>query len=742
MKGSDHHRGYGPVYFSASSLETLSQKTRNSLTGKLKTQNQKPKTEACRISFIVPGLLALLFLLSCGVGGWFGPIGEFSLPIPWTGGNALPAGYFILLFAIQWFLCMGLLLLVPRTFSSRQKVFFIFALALAGRLLLLAHEPSDDMNRYLWEGKVLSSGISPYHHAPYDPLMNALAENDPFHGQINHPHMTAAYPPLMVAFFSLLGGIWYHPLAIKGMLMLLDMGTMVFLAFLLSYRSLDTRWLILYGLNPVILWAFAAKGHFDVIQCFLLTGAICFFDRKKWGWMFLLAGLSIQVKYVSALAVFFLLNRENLRYSWIVPVVAILPYGVFSWVFANENLQGMFASITQFGENFAFNGSIHGILRVIFGDIEPATMTCKVLLAVLLGLGFFHFSPARNSRYRNDPVSGCFYVLGCVILLAPTVHFWYISWVIPFLVLQPSRPWMLLCLTIAFYFVTNGIYHHTGVWRLPVWAYLCQWLPFYALLMLEGVFFIKQIRSKMKTDVPRNVSVVIPARNEELRIVSCVREALKDDAVTEVIVIDGGSSDRTREKAFGAGARVLEDRRSLEDGGGRGGQICTGIRAAQGDLVAVVHADTLVKAPDFTRMCKVLEKQPRLSGGALGSVFESRDPRLGLINFANDLRMVFLGISFGDQVQFFRRRSVVSRQLFPHIPLMEDVEFSIRLNNLGPQVFLFGSARVSARRWEIRGFRNALSVMRRVGSYLLKRLGGTPNTKAMYRSYYGKEKSR
>ena len=707
MKGSDHHREYGPVYF----------------------------------SFIVPGLLALLFLVSCGVGGWFGPIGEFSLPIPWAGGNELPAGYFILLFAIQWFLCMALLLLVPRHFSSRQKVFFILALALAGRLLLLTHESSDDMNRYLWEGKVLASGISPYHHAPDDPLMNALAENDPYHGQINHPHMTAAYPPLMVALFTLLGGIWYHPLAIKGMLMLLDMGTMVFLAFLLSYR-MDIRWVILYGLNPVILWAFAAKGHFDVIQCFLLTGAICFFDRKEWGWMFLLAGFSIQVKYVSALAVFFLLNRENLRYSWIVPVAAILPYGVFSWVFANENLQGMFTSITQFGENFAFNGSIHGMLRVIFGDIEPATMTCKILLVGLLGLGFFHFSPARSGRYRNDPVSGCFYVLGCVILLAPTVHFWYISWVIPFLVLQPSRPWMLLCLTIVFYFVTNGIYYHTGVWRLPVWAYLCQWLPFYALLMLEGVFFVKQVRSEMETDVPRNVSVVIPARNEELRIVSCVREALKDDAVTEVIVIDGGSSDRTREKALGAGARVLEDRRSLEDHGGRGGQICTGIRAAQGDLVAVVHADTLVKAPDFTRMCKILERQPRLSGGALGSVFESRDPRLGLINFANDLRMVFLGISFGDQVQFFRRRSVVSRQLFPHIPLMEDVEFGIRLHGLGPQVFLFGSARVSPRRWEIRGFRNALSIISRVALYLLRRIGGTPDTKAMYRNYYGKEKFR
>ncbi len=671
-------------------------------------------------------LATLLMLLSCVASGW-------------TDENAFPAGHFILLFAFQWALCMALLLLVPRSFPANRKVLFIFTLALLCRLALLPHDPSDDVNRYLWEGRVLAHGISPYHHAPDDPLMNFLAENDPFHGKINHPHITAAYPPLMVALFSLVGSARYHPLAIKGILMLFDMGTMVFLAFLLTYRNLDLRWLILYGLNPVILWAFAGEGHFDVIQCFLLTGAISFFDRKKWGWMFLLAGLSIQVKYVSVLALFFLLNRENLRWAWIPVVAAILPYGIFLWVFGNESTLGMFAGITRFSENFAFNGSVHGLLRVIFGGIEPATTTCKVLLAVLLGWGIFHFHPARNNRYRNDPVAGCFYSLGCVIVLAPTVHFWYISWVIPFLVLRPSRPWLMLSLSTAFYFVTYGIYYHTGEWRLPVWAYLCQWLPFYGLLILQGAFFLKQIRSPMETDAPGTVSVVIPARNEELHIVSCIREALKDPAVSEVIVIDGGSSDRTREKALGAGARVLEDTRSILEGGGRGGQICAGIHAARGDLVAVVHADTVVKKPAFTGMCDVIAKQPHLSGGALGSVFESHNPWLGLINFANDLRMVFFGISFGDQVQFFRRKPVASRRLFPGIPLMEDVEFSIRLHTLGPQVFLFGNALVSPRRWETQGFGNAFSVMARVSSYLLKRLRGTPETGDMYRSYYGNE---
>ena len=133
----------------------------------------------------------------------------------------LPAGLFMGLFAIQWFLCLAMLLLLPMDLSSKQKALFLFTLALACRVLLLAHEPSDDMNRYLWEGRVLINGISPYHHAPHDAALRHLAGNDPFHAAVNHPDMSAAYPPLMLALFSVAGIVFYHPLAIKIVLLFL-----------------------------------------------------------------------------------------------------------------------------------------------------------------------------------------------------------------------------------------------------------------------------------------------------------------------------------------------------------------------------------------------------------------------------------------------------------------------------------------------------------------------------------------
>jgi hypothetical protein len=98
--------------------------------------------------------------------------------------------------------------------------------------------------------------------------------------------------------------------------------------------------------------------------------------------------------------------------------------------------------------------------------------------------------------------------------------------------------------------------------------------------------------------------------------------------------------------------------------------------------------------------------------------------------------MVFFGISFGDQVQFFRRNPVIEKNLFPNIPLMEDVEFSMRMQTLGRQVNLFGRALVSDRRWASVGFKNSFIVICNLVSYLWLRIWKTPDTFAMYKSYY------
>jgi hypothetical protein len=87
-------------------------------------------------------------------------------------------------------------------------------------------------------------------------------------------------------------------------------------------------------------------------------------------------------------------------------------------------------------------------------------------------------------------------------------------------------------------------------------------------------------------------------------------------------------------------------------------------------------------------------------------------------------------------VQFFRSRPVIQHDLFPSMPLMEDVELGLRLRGIGHTVHLFGDARVSPRSWATHKWQRAAVVIRLVAAYLLRRLRGTVDTRAMYNHYY------
>jgi len=697
--------------------------------------NDRPVIRPVWIPFAL-GITA--FFLLCLKGGFFGFIGAHPLHLPWpwaeAGFRSLPAGRFILLFSLTWAGCLALLILFPRGLNKSQERVLLLGCALLFRFALLHHEPSDDIHRYLWEGRLINAGISPYHYGPDDPAVSELAENDPYHPHINHPENPAAYPPFLLYLFALVIRLGYHPLGVKGMVILFDLGTIFFLLKLLEHRRLSRRWAVLYAFNPVVLYSFAGQGHFDALQNFFLTAAVFGYDRKRWGWSFLCLGLAVQTKYVAVLTLPFFLRRDNLAYSGIALAAIVFPFIPF----LKSDPAQVFYCLVKFGAQYAFNGPVHGPLRALFdGDMAPATRICGWILAGALLFGYVYFHPRRGHRFHNDPVPGCFFALGALLVLSPTVHFWYLTWVIPFLVLQPSFSWILLCLTISGYFITNGVLHHTGRWHLPAWARAFEWLPFGLLLVRDGFLFIKRMGVPPPQGAPTAVSVVIPAKNEADRIGPCITRIRQDPAVGEIILVDGGSEDGTAEAARAAGARVIRFASSPEQGGGRGGQISAGIKTARGDIVAVVHADILISYPTFSRISELLQVQPVIVGGAVGGVFAAEGRRLRTLEWANDLRAGLLGISFGDQVQFFRRIPVMEQNAFPDIPLMEDVELDLRLRKLGRQTYLFGSAQISARRWQGNAFRRTRLILSLFLSYLWQRLWGKPNTSAMYRRYYG-----
>jgi len=229
------------------------------------------------------------------------------------------------------------------------------------------------------------------------------------------------------------------------------------------------------------------------------------------------------------------------------------------------------------------------------------------------------------------------------------------------------------------------------------------------------------------------LSIVVPVLNEAdclPRFIDHVRSLRGVDI--DLVLSDGGSTDGTLIVAQREGVRVVHS------AAGRGRQVHAGVEAAAGDAILIAHADMLIDPTVPAAIVNALD-QSDSPGGCVGCRFSHRHPFLFIISFLNRLRAQFIGISFGDQGQFARRSALEKIGGFPSLPIMEDVEFSIRLKSLGRPLYVGGGIVASSRRW-LNGskLQNAYLVIRLVGWYGWRRLsqGKDCQVDDFYDAYY------
>jgi rSAM/selenodomain-associated transferase 2 len=219
----------------------------------------------------------------------------------------------------------------------------------------------------------------------------------------------------------------------------------------------------------------------------------------------------------------------------------------------------------------------------------------------------------------------------------------------------------------------------------------------------------------------QRLSVVVPALNEAPGIRAAL-EALAPLRARghEVIVADGGSSDDTVRIAAGLTEKIVHAPR------GRALQMNAGARAASGDALVFLHADTRLPPGAAEMVFSALQAS---CWGRFDVEIEARHPLLKLVGWAMNLRSRLTGIATGDQAIFVRRDAFPG---FPEIALMEDVEFSRRMKRSGPPACLREKARTSGRRWESRGVLRTIVLMWRLR--LMYALGADPE--GLARIYY------
>lgn len=200
------------------------------------------------------------------------------------------------------------------------------------------------------------------------------------------------------------------------------------------------------------------------------------------------------------------------------------------------------------------------------------------------------------------------------------------------------------------------------------------------------------------------LSVIVPALDEEARLPATLAalQPLRSRG-HEVIVVDGGSSDATREAARPGADRVMEAQR------GRARQMNAGALAATGDVLLFLHADTLLPRDADDCIRRALE-----SGRAWGR-FDVRiagaGPALKAVALLMNARSRATGIATGDQAMFVRREAFARAGAFPDIELMEDIALSRALKRVSRPACLRERVTTSGRRWEERGVARTVALM-------------------------------
>lgn len=191
------------------------------------------------------------------------------------------------------------------------------------------------------------------------------------------------------------------------------------------------------------------------------------------------------------------------------------------------------------------------------------------------------------------------------------------------------------------------------------------------------------------------ISVIVPVLNEEQSIQATL-QSLTRLAPHEIIVVDGGSRDRTVEICAQFPIRFFTTER------GRARQMNFGARQASGDILLFLHADTRLPHSALTDVAAALSDAACV-GGRFDVDLEGSHWMLKIIAALINCRSRATKIATGDQALFVRREIFERSGGYDEIPLMEDIAFCRRLKRLGGVACLRGRVITSARRWEKEG---------------------------------------
>jgi len=355
------------------------------------------------------------------------------------------------------FACYALAAWLLRRARGMAVIGPVLVIAALTRLALLPAAPSlsTDAYRYLWDARVARAGISPYAYPPLAHELTALRDDQIF-PRLNHPTWRTIYPPAAELFFRAVG--WVAPGSMLALKVALGIGELTALGALLGLlRALELPEgrLVIYAWNPLLLVEVWGTAHLDALVLPAVIGATWAFiiGRRVLAAGLLAAGASIKL-YPAALLPLILGGPGSL--AALVTFIVVMAASYARVIVEGLSVLG---SLPRYLHDEYFN---LGITRSL---VDHPNLVVGVLIAWVV----WGAIARRSAPFPNRAVT----LVGGLIVLSGNVFPWYVLWLIPFLTLVPSIPWIAFTGSVAFAYA----FFLEQPWAIPWWARAVECAP-------------------------------------------------------------------------------------------------------------------------------------------------------------------------------------------------------------------------------------------------------------------------
>jgi len=330
------------------------------------------------------------------------------------------------------------LLLRPQLSDGHVLFFLMTGIAMRFVLLLAFPNLSDDIYRFVWDGRLIVNGLNPFDRLPSE-YMHAAVQvpglTPELYASLNSPGYYTVYPPVAQAIFWL--ACYLSPNSIAGsaivmkiILLAAETGTLILLLRLLRHFELPLSRVLIYALNPLLVIEIAGNLHFEGLMVFFLM--LTFYELVRGRYPQAIAAMTgaIATKLLPLLFFPLLIRRMGWKRALVFfSLTGLLVAVSFAPLLNTVFVSNFGASLNLYFRQFEFNASIYYIAREIGEDysgqnliryIGPALAALTALLVLLKALF------ERRASWQTLPPAALF-AISMYLLFATTVHPWYLA---------------------------------------------------------------------------------------------------------------------------------------------------------------------------------------------------------------------------------------------------------------------------------------------------------------------------